>query len=64
MSSDSKRIVIKLLRVTSLDDPKVLTVQAGEQFFVENATTTDLYFKRASDGVLVKLPAAVDGGSY
>lgn len=53
------RIIINPLRLTSLTDPKISTVALGETFYVENGTTTDQYFKRASDGVIVKLTNAI-----
>jgi hypothetical protein len=57
------RIVIKPLRVTDLSDPKVLTIQSGEAFIVENAGSTESYYKRHSDGNLVKLSGGGEGGS-
>jgi hypothetical protein len=49
------RIVIKPLRVTDLSDPKVASIQNGEGFIVENAGSTEQYYKRFTDGALVKL---------
>jgi hypothetical protein len=56
------RIIIKPLRVSGLDDPKVQSVASGEGFVVENITTTEQYYKRAIDGVIVQLGQAGSGG--
>jgi hypothetical protein len=64
MSTTPPRIIIKPLRVSDLADPKVASIQPGESFVVENSTTTEQYYKRFSDGAVVKLTNTDSAETY
>jgi hypothetical protein len=60
--ANTPRIIFKPFRVADLNDAKVAQVQPGESFIVENAGATEHWYKRSSDGALVKISGGSSGG--